>query len=130
MLLMFEQGTQGGITQVVDRYVQANNKNMGGRFNPGKESCNLQYLDANNLYGWAMSQNLPTGRFKWVENPDEIKGHISKLAKESGKGYLLEVDASYPNNSHNLYIDLPFMCEKMKISGIQKLVPSLFNKKK
>ena len=69
---------------------------MGDRFDPEKESHYLQYLDANNLYGWVMSQNLPTGRFKWVENPDELKGSISELAKESGKGYLLEVDVSYP----------------------------------
>ena len=79
------------------------------------------------MYGWAMSQNLLTGGFKWVENPDELKGHISKLAKKSGKVYLLEVDMLYHGNLHN---DLPFMCEKMKIKGVQKLVHNLFNKRK
>ena len=69
---------------------------MGNRFDPGKESHYLQYLDANNLYGWAMVQKLPTGGFKWVENPDEFKGNISMLANKAGKGYFLEVDIFYP----------------------------------
>ena len=103
---------------------------MGDRYDSGKESHHIQYLDANNLYGWAMKQNLLTGGFKLVENPNELKDHISKLAKESGKDYLLEVDISYLNGLHNLHNDLQFMCKKMKINGVQKLVPSLFNKKK
>ena len=103
---------------------------MGDRFDPGKESCYLQYLDANNQYGWAMSQNLPTGGFKLVANPEKLKDHIGKLAKKQGKGYLLEADMSYHCNLHHLHNDLLFMFEKMKINGIQKLVPNLFNKKK
>ena len=74
--------------------------------------------------------HLPTGRFKWVEDPDKPKGCISKWAKEAGKGYLLEVDVSYPNHLHDLHSDLPFMCEKMKIKGVPKLIPNLFNNKK
>ena len=61
MLLMFERGIRGGITQVVRKYASANNKYMGDRFDPKYESSYLQYLDANNLYGWTMSQPLPTG---------------------------------------------------------------------
>ena len=101
---------------------------MGDRFSPGKENRYLQYLDVNNLYGWVMSQNLPIGRLKWVKNPDKLKGNISKLSREAGKGYLLEVDMSYPNNLHNLHNNLPFMCEKRKINGVQKLVPNLYGK--
>ena len=85
----------------------------------------LQYLDANNLYGWAMVQKLLTGGFKWVENPYELKGNISKLAKEAGKGYLFKVDISYPNNLQDLHNNLPFMFEN---SGVQKLVPNLYDK--
>ena len=73
MLLMFEGGIRGGIMQAVHRYTSANNPNMGSKFNPSEESSYLQYLDANNLHGWAMSQLLPTGRFKWVDvNANEI----------------------------------------------------------
>ena len=126
MLLMFERGIRGGITQVVRKYALANNKYMGDRFDPKSESSYLQYLDANNLYGWAMSQPLPTGGFKWVDvNPNEI----SKLATRTDKGYLLEVDVSNPKELHNPHNDLPFMCERMEINGIEKLVPNLRDKK-
>ena len=79
---MFERGIQGGITKAVHRYASANNKYMGNLYNTNKESKYLQYLDASNLYGWAMSQPLPTGRFTWIDiNPDEIH----KLAKRKDK---------------------------------------------
>ena len=126
MLLMFERGIRGGITKVVCKYASANNKYMGDRFNTKSESSYLQYLDANNLYGWAMSQPLPTGVFKWVDvNPKEI----SELATRTDKGYVLEVDISYPKELHNSHNDLPFMCERMEINGVEKLVPSLRDKK-
>ena len=78
MLLMFERGIRGGIAQAVHRYSKANNKYIGEKFNPSEEISYLQYLDANNLYGWAMSQPLPTGRFRWV---DVKLDEISKLAR-------------------------------------------------
>ena len=73
-----------------------------------------------------MSQLLPTGRFKWVDvNPHEIR----KLTKHEDKGYLLEVDISYPRDLHDSHNNLPFMCECMDINGIEKLVPNLRDKK-
>ena len=126
MLLMFERGIRGGITQAVGKYVLANNKYMGDKFDPKSESSYLQYLDANNSYDWAMSQPLPTGGCKWVDvNPNEI----SELATRTDKGYLLEVDVSYPKELHNPHNDLPFMCERMEINGVEKLVPNLRDKK-
>ena len=123
---MFEQGIRGGIIQAVRKYALANNKYMEDRFNPKSESSYLQYLDANNLYGWAMSQPLLTGGFKWVDvNPNEI----SELATRTDKGYILEVDVSYPKELHNSHNDLPFMCERMEINGVEKLVPNLRDKK-
>ena len=77
-----------------------------------------------------MSQSLPTGGFEWVANSDSLQDCTSTLAKEAGKDFLLEVDVSYTNNLHDLQNDLPFMCQKMKINGVQKLVPSLFHKKR
>ena len=126
MLLMFERGIRGGITQAVRKYASANNKYMGDRFDPKSESSYLQYLDANNLYGWAMSQPLPIGGFKWVDvNPNEI----SELATRTDKGYILDVDVSYPKDLHDSHNDLPFMCERMEINGVEKLVPNLRDKK-
>ena len=126
MRLMFEQGIRGGITQAVRNYASANNKYMGDKFDPKSESSYLQYLDVNNLYGWAMSQPLPTGGFKWVDvNPNEI----SELTTRTDKGYIPEVDVSYPKELHNSHDDLPFMCERMEINGVEKLVLNLRNKK-
>ena len=126
MLLMFERGIRGGITQAVCKYASANNNYMGDKFNPNEDTTYHQYLDANNLYGWAMSQPLPTGGFKWVDvNPNEI----SELATRTDKIYLLEVDVSYPKDLHDSHNDLPFMCERMEINGVEKLVPNLRDKK-
>ena len=89
MLLMFERGIRGGITQSVNRWAEANNPYMGSDFNPNLPTKYLQYLDANNVYGWAMSQPLPTAGFRWVDiKPDRL----SKLAKLKSNGYILEVD--------------------------------------
>ena len=122
MLLMFERRIRGGITQAVHRYMKVNNKYMGDKFNLEEPSSFIQYLDSNNLYGWAMSQLLPTRGFRWVDVSD-----ISKLSKS--KGYLLEVDIKYPKELHDLHNDLPFMCEKMEINGVKKLIPNLQDKK-
>ena len=125
MLLMFEHRIRGSITQAVHCYASANNPYMGSKFNPSEESSYLQYLDANNLYGWAMSQPLPTGRFRWVSiKPNKV----AKLAAHTNKGYLLEADVKYPRDLHDSHNDLPFMCERMEIGGVQKLVPNLHNK--
>ena len=63
MLLMVEKGTRGGICQAIHRYAKANNKYMNN-YDKDIISSYLMYLDANNLYGWAMSQKLPVNGFK------------------------------------------------------------------
>ena len=97
---------------------------MVDTFNSREESRFLQYLDANNLYGWAMSQSLPTSRFRLVSiDPSEV----GELMRQD-KGYLLEVNVKYPKELHNSHNNLPFMCERMKINGVEKLVPNLYDK--
>ena len=132
MLLMFERGIRGGITQSVHRWAATNNPYMGLEYDPNHPTRYLQYLDLNNLYGWAMSQPLPTGGFRWVEF-DEGKGLkmiIDELSKRKDCGYLLEVDVAYPRELHDYHNDLPFMCAKMKLNGVDKLVPNLYYKRK
>ena len=131
MLLMFEDGIRGGITKSVHRWAAANNPYMGYEYDTSKPSEYLQYLDANNLYGWAMSQPLPTGEFKWVEvkNDWSPKDVINSLVN-TDRGYLLEVDVNHRKELHDYHNDLPFMCEKIKINGVEKLVPNLYDKKK
>ena len=129
MLLMFERGIHGGITQSVHRWAAANNPYMD-EYDSGKPTKYLQYLDANNLYGWAMSQPLPTGGFRWVKcngNPNRL---VEEMSSKKDLGYLLEVDLSYPKELHDLHNDLPFMCTKMRINGVEKLIPNLYYKRK
>ena len=126
MLLMFERGIRGGITQAVRKYASANNKYIGDKFDPNEDTTYLQYLDTNNLYGWVMSQPLPTGGFSWVDvNPNKI----SDLVTPTDKGYILEADVSYLKELHNPHNDFPFICERMEINGVEKLVPNLRDKK-
>ena len=84
MLLMFEKGIRVGITQAVKRYAKANNNYMKDLYNPGEESIYLQYLDANNLYRWAMVQELPTHGFLWREAEDFTPEKKIELAKKTG----------------------------------------------
>ena len=66
--LFVEKGIRGGISQISKRYAQANNKYMND-YNPKLDESSIIYLNANNLYGWAMSSHLPYKNFKW--NYDE-----------------------------------------------------------
>ena len=130
MLLMFERGIRGGITQAVHRYAAVNNPYME-EYDKNKETNYLEYLDANNLYGWAMSQPLPTSGFRWINcdgfDPEVIVNHLSENDKY---GYLLEVDVGYPKKLHDLHNDIPFMCSKVKVGGVEKLIPNLYDKEK
>ena len=124
MLMLFEDGIRGGICQAVHRYYKANNKYMKN-YDKNKVSLFLLYLDANNLYGWAMSQKLPVDNFKWIEKDDLLKFHenfIKNYDENSDKVYILEVDIEYPKNLHKLHSDLPFLPERMTINKCTKLV--------
>ena len=82
-------------------------------YNPDQESSYIMYLDANNLYGWAMSQPLPTDGFKWIK-PENVK--LKNYNKDSKKGILLEVDLDYPKELHNIHNDYPLAPEKRAIN--------------
>ena len=97
MLLMVEKGIRGGICHSIHRYAKANNKYMKN-YDKDMESSYLEYLDANNLYGWAMSQKLPVNGFESQFKEDFIKNYD----EDSNKGYFLEVDAEYPKNVFSL----------------------------
>ena len=122
---MVERGIRGGITQSVHRYAAANNPYMGSGYDLSCPTRYLQYLDANNLYGWAMSKPLPTRGFYWADvHPDEI----SQLAGLEDRGYLLDVDVAYPKELLDYHNNLPFMCSCMTIGGVDKLTPNLYYK--
>ena len=93
MLLMVEAGIRGGMCQSTHRYSKANNKYMKNCYKK-IESSYLTYLDANNLYGWAMSQKLPVNEFMWYNEylSDFNEDFIKNYNKDSDEGYFLEVD--------------------------------------
>ena len=123
---MVEEGIRGGICHSIHRHARANNKYMKN-YDKNKESLYIQYLDVNNLYGWAMPQKLPVNGFKWLNN--EINEEFIKNYDEnSDKGYILEVDIKYPRVLHDLHSDLPFLPKRMKIDKCKKLLCNLRNK--
>ena len=122
MYTFFERSIRGGISQISKRYAKANNPNCD-TYDPLKPITHLIYLDANNLYGWAMSQMLPTGSFKWVR---VCLDDICDTADDADFGYILEVDMEYPDAIHGRHSDYPLAPEKLSIheemlSPFQKL---------
>ena len=106
MVLMTEKGIRGGLTQVVKKHAIANNKYLP-IYDKSKKNVVLQYLDANNLYGYVMNKTLPLNGYKWADKTlftdDFIKGD---------KGYLLEVDVEYQKKLLSAHKDLPFLPER------------------
>ena len=135
--LFIEKGMRGGISMTSKRHAKANNPGVPG-YDLSEEHNQIMYYDANNLYGWAMSQPLPYSGFKWVDKPPT----------EPGKGCILEVDLEYPAELHESHNDYPLAPERLKVkkewlSGYQanlleddnilnteKLVPNLMDKTK
>ena len=132
MLLMFEKGIRGGISMISNRYGEANNKYMGNRYNKNKLSKYLMYLDANNLYGSAMSEKLPIHSFKWLSSGEMEKLFNNRVVQIWEKTpCILEVDLECPENLHDLHNDYPFCPERVECkNGVEKLIPNLRNKTK
>ena len=92
---MVEEEISGGICQVIYIYAKANNKYMIN-YDKSIESSYLVYLDANNFYGWAISQKLSVNGFKWLEDLSEFnESFIKNYDENSDRGYFFEVDAEY-----------------------------------
>ena len=131
MLLMVEEGIRGGICHSMHQYAKANNKYMKN-YNKDEESSYIQYLDPNNLYGWAMSKKLPVNGFRWLDSDEinEINEEFIKNYNENDKkGHILEVDVKYPKELHDLHSDLPFLPERMEINKCKKSICNLYDKK-
>ena len=144
--LFIEKGMRGGISMVSKRHAKANNPLVEG-YDPKKNSSHILYLDANNLYGWAMSQALPTGGFRWVTETAQLAHIIADHPADDPEGYILEVDLEYPQELHNAHNAYPLAPERMVVqkqwmseyqhglisdrggaTEVEKLVPNLCNK--
>ena len=149
MFQFIEKGMRGGISYIANRYGKTNNKYMKS-YDEKAPSKYIMYLDANNLYGWAMSQYLPTGVFRWMTEKQIDYIDLAKYKEDSKKGLILEVDLAYPEELHDLHNDYPLGPEKIKVNKdmlsnycqeiankfnvstglVYKLIPTLSNKEK
>ena len=149
MFQFIEKCMRGGISYIANRYGKGNNKYMK-KYDKKAPQKYIMYLDANNLYGWAMSQYLPTGRFRWMTKSQIDKTDLAKYNEDSKKGLILEVDLEYPKELHDLHNDYPLGPEKVKVTKnmlseyckniaekysistghVHKLIPTLSNKEK
>ena len=149
MFQFIEKGMRGGISYIANRYGKANNKYMR-EYDEKAPSKYIMYLDANNLYGWAMSQYLPTGGFKWLTEKQINKINLAQYNEDSNKGLILEVDLEYPKELHDLHNDYPLAAERVCVNKdmlseyckkiatkynistglVHKLIPTLSNKEK
>ena len=132
MLLMFERCIRGGISMISNRYGEANNKYMKGGFDKNKPSKYIMYLDANNLYGCAMSMKLPTHGFKWMSGGELENLYENQVLQIWNKTpCILEVDLEYPEKLHDSHNDYPLCPEGVKCkNNVEKLIPNLRHKKK
>ena len=148
MFQFIKKGMHGRVSYIMNRYRKANNKYMK-EYDEKVPSKYIMYLDANNLYGWAMSQYLPTGNFKWMTDKEISKIDLGKYKKDGKKGLILEVDLEYPKELHDLHNDHPVAPKKVKVSNnmlsvyckkiaekckisiglVSKLIPTLRDKK-
>ena len=124
MLLLFEKGIRGGMCNAVCKYVKANNKYMKN-YDKTKKSIFLMYVDANNLYGWAMSEKLRIDKFTWetdlsIFTSDFIKNYDS----HSDVGYIFYLDIIYHEELYELHKDLPFLPDRMDVNKVNKLIAS------
>ena len=149
MFQFIEKGMRGGISYIANRYGKANNKYMR-EYDEKAPSKYIMYLDANNLYGWAMSQYLPTGGFKWMTEKQINKINLAQYNENSKKGLIIEVDLEYPKELHNLHNDYPLAAERVCVNKdmlsdyckkiatkynistglVYKLIPTLCDKEK
>ena len=128
-LLMIEKGIRGGISIISNRYGKANNKYMKD-FNKKEAFKFLMYLDANNLYGAAMSEKLPVHSFKWMTNK-EIENIFNNQIVQVWERMpcILEVDLIYPEELHDIHNDYPLCPERVECDrGVKKLIPNLRHK--
>ncbi|CAG8449308.1 3563_t:CDS:2 [Cetraspora pellucida] len=121
-----EEAKRGGIAMAGHRYFKANNPKIGKTFNPSKPTTWILYVDANNLYGWAMSQYLPIKNYQWEgrhehfkNNPIFQKEMLNKILNtkaDAKRGYFLKINTHFLLKTHKYLSDLPPAVENMAVS--------------
>ena len=114
MHLFIEAGIRGGVAVISHRHGQANLAELPN-YDPSEPNEHLVYWDANNLYGWAMSQYLPTGDFKWLNNEEIDELNVNRIKDENEYGYIYECDLEYPEELHDKHSDYPLAPERISV---------------
>ena len=142
MYQFIEKGMRGGISYISHKYIKGYDEKTPSKY--------LMYLDSNNLYGFSMSQYLPTGGFKWMSEKKINELDLAKYKDDSKQGLILEVDLEYPKELHDLHNEYPLAPEKIRVKEemlsnyckkiaakynistglVSKLIPNLMNKEK
>ena len=123
MYRMIQPNIRGGICHVSVRYARANNKLMGSLYDPTKPTSFIMEVDANNLYGWAMSQAMPDGDFEWLSESEcremehRLINEVDREIFSKNRSYILEVDLEYPEELHERDEDYPMAPELMTIEA-------------
>ena len=116
MYTMISSGIRGGICMISQRRSQANHKRMGTLYNGDIPKKSIVYFDANNLYGYAMSQSLPFSGFRWMDKEEWPKAEEwLKLPTGDPIGYFVECDLRYPQSIHELHNEYPLAPERVQI---------------
>ena len=124
-----KKAKRGGIAMAVHRYFKANNSRMGDEYDPSQPTIWISYVDANNLYGWVMSQFLPIEKYKWLASravlsskPDLQKRYLKMILNtkpDAPRDYFLNIKAHFPIKLHNYLNDLPPAVDKMSVKKNQ-----------
>ena len=117
-ILFIEKGIRGGISQISNKYKCANNP-LIENYDSSKPTNFLQYLDMNNLYGYAMIQKLPIGSFRFLSNMEIHNFDIRSVSTDAEIGFILEVSLDYPKSLHNSHNDYPLAPELEFVSDEQ-----------
>ena len=116
MFQMLNNGIRGGVAMITKRHAKANNPEMKENYDPSQPISYIIYLDANNLYGWAMSQRMPYGGFKWLKAKEWEKISWLELTENDYHGYFIECDLDYPNEIHDAHQEYPLAPERLNMS--------------
>ncbi|KAG8182671.1 hypothetical protein JTE90_012907 [Oedothorax gibbosus] len=126
MHLFIERGTRGGVSMISQRYSKANVPGTS-TYDAAAPNRHIMYLDANNLYGWAMSQALPVNNFEWMDDVEKITtSDIASWTDDGDKGYILGVDLDYPQSLHDAHNGYPLAPKQLHLSR-EMLSPTALN---
>ena len=88
--LFIQEGVRGGVAMISHRYARANAPGMEN-YDASKPNSYIRCLDAKNLYGWAMSQLLPTSNFKWLTDEEMEELDMMMVSDDSSGGVYFRV---------------------------------------